>query len=148
MFSIKVTALKSCKNIHQVTYGNTQNKGQSGNNYKKVLYMYSRSTGEWTRKEDVPYITWSSMCAVVRNKGKLEFVVAGGYTYSDGVFDDVAIFDVEENVWRRAQNRLPLPLYSGIALQFEDTFLVRIYNCQILVRQLSQILNRYRSLLL
>ena len=93
--------------------------------------MYSRSTGEWTRKEDVPYVTWSSMCAVVRNKGKLEFVVAGGYTYSDGVFDDVAIFDVEDNVWRRAQNRLPLPLYSGIALQFEDTFLVRIYNCQI-----------------
>ena len=110
-----------------MTFGATAgNEGTGSQIEKNLLYMFSRSTGEWTQKENVPYKPWSAMCSVVRNKGKLEFVVAGGYTYSDEVFDDVAIFDVENNVWRRAQKRLPLPLYNGIALQFEDTFLVRI----------------------
>ena len=73
---------------------------------------------------DVPYKPWSAMCSVVRNHGKLEFVVAGGYTYSDGIFDDVAIFQVEEKIWRTAKNKLPLPLAYGNTLTYEDTFLV------------------------
>ena len=87
------------------------------------FYMYSRSSGEWEQMPDVPYKPLGAMCGVVRNQGKLEFVVAGGTTGSD-VLDDVAIFQVEEQIWRTAKNKLPLPLYSGIALAYEDTFLV------------------------
>ena len=87
------------------------------------LRMYSRSTGMWEQMADVPHGPWGAMCSVVRNQGKLEFVVAGGTTGSD-VLDDVAIFQVEEQIWRTAKNKLPIPLYRGIALAYEDTFLV------------------------
>ena len=87
------------------------------------MYMYSRSTGEWEQMPDVPYKPWSAMCSVVKNQGRLEFVVAGGSTGTD-ILDDVAIFQVEEKIWRTAKNKLPLPLSHGIALAYEDTFLV------------------------
>ena len=88
--------------------------------------MYSRSTGEWEQMPDVPYKPWAAMCSVVRNQGKLEFVVAGGSPVAGGldILDDVAIFQVEDKIWRSAKNKLPLPLSHGIALAYEDTFLV------------------------
>ena len=103
------------------------NEGTGTQVDKMLLYMYSRSTGEWKQMADVPYRSRSAMCGVVKNQGKLEFVVAGGYTISGGLYNEVAIFEVEENIWRTG--RRTLPMYTGISLPFEDTFLVCINIC-------------------